>query len=45
MHLTNYSVNKNGANFIKNKAAEDGASGSKWALSAWKKEMTLKLGD
>ena len=36
-HLTNYSVNKNNANFIENKDASQDAVGSKWSLSAlWK---------
>lgn len=36
-HLTNYSVNKKNANFIKNEDASDEATGSKWTLNAlWK---------
>ena len=36
-HLTNYSVNKNNANFIENTDASKDGEGSKWSLSAlWK---------
>jgi hypothetical protein len=36
-HLTNYSVNKNNANFMQNKDATEDSEGSKWSLSAlWK---------
>ncbi|KRX03199.1 hypothetical protein PPERSA_07027 [Pseudocohnilembus persalinus] len=35
-HLTNYSINKNGTNFVKNNNATLDAEGSKWSLSALK---------
>ena len=34
MHLTNFSVNKNSAKFVKNTCAEEDGQGSKWSLKA-----------
>jgi tubulin polyglutamylase TTLL5 len=42
-HLTNYSVNKNAANFVKNTDAESDATGGKWSIAALKRHME-KLG-
>jgi len=37
MHLTNYSVNKNSANFDKNYSMDEKFTGSKWSLATYKK--------
>lgn len=45
-HLTNYSVNKFNANFIKNTDAAQDDQGSKWTLSALRKRLReLKIND
>lgn len=37
MHLTNYSVNKNNANYVKNKLGEDQQNSSKWTFDQLRK--------
>jgi len=39
VHLTNYSLNKNNANFMNNKAADADDQGSKWSVTAMRKRM------
>ncbi len=41
MHLTNYSVNKNNANFISNVDPDKDGVGSKWSLQALKKFFAM----
>jgi hypothetical protein len=43
-HLTNYSLNKNSSNFVKNKNAEEDTIGHKWSLRALKKYMDEHIG-
>ena len=39
IHLTNFSINKNGENYVYNEEAEDDGIGSKWSLSALKRKF------
>ncbi len=39
MHLTNYSINKNSVNFIKNTDADRDDIGQKWSLRALRKKL------
>ena len=44
IHLTNFSVNKNGDNYVYNEEADEDGVGSKWSLSALKRKFKqLKL--
>jgi tubulin polyglutamylase TTLL4 len=40
MHLTNYSVNKHSATFVKNEDPEEADFGSKWSLKSFKEILT-----
>ena len=39
VHLTNFSINKNGDNYVYNEEADDDGIGSKWSLSALKRKF------
>lgn len=41
IHLTNYTLNKNGENFVSNEQADEDGVGSKWSLSALKRKYKL----
>lgn len=40
VHLTNFSLNKNGENYVYNEEADEDGVGSKWSLSALKRKFT-----
>lgn len=40
IHLTNFSLNKEGENFVYNVEADEDGVGSKWSLSALKRKFT-----
>lgn len=39
IHLTNFSLNKNNANYVYNEEADEDGVGSKWSLSALKRKF------
>jgi len=41
IHLTNYTLNKDGDNFVFNEEADEDAVGSKWSLSALKRKFIM----
>lgn len=41
IHLTNFSINKTGENYVFNKEADEDGIGSKWTLSALKRKFKL----
>ena len=41
IHLTNFTLNKDGENFIYNEDADEDSIGSKWSLSALKRKFKL----
>lgn len=41
VHLTNFSINKTGENYVYNKEADEDGIGSKWTLSALKRKFKL----
>ena len=41
IHLTNYTLNKDGDNFVFNEEADEDAVGSKWSLSALKRKFVM----